>query len=40
MTESLEDSARSNTQFKRALIVFAIVEFIVIATVVVYVVQK
>lgn len=40
MGEDLEDSVKSNRQFKRAIIVFAIVEFIVIIFVVAQVAQK
>ena len=40
MQNSLEETIRSKRQFKRALIVFAVVEFIVMAFVMGYVVQK
>lgn len=40
MQNSLEETIRSKRQFKRALIVFAVVEFIVIAFVLGYFVQK
>ena len=40
MQNSLEETLRSKRQFKRALIVFAVVEFIVTAFVMGYVVQK
>ena len=40
MQESLEDSARSKRQLKRAVIVFAIVEFIVTVFVMYYATKK
>lgn len=40
MQNSLEETMRSKRQFKRAVIVFAVVEFIVLAFVMGYIVQK
>lgn len=40
MRESLEDSSKSKRQLKRAIIVFAVVEFIAIVFAVFYVTQK
>lgn len=40
MQNRLEETIRSKRQFKRALIVFAVVEFFVTAFVLGYVVQK
>ena len=40
MQTSLEETNRSKRQFKRALIVFAVIEFIVTSFVLVYVFQK
>ena len=40
MQNSLDEAIRSKRQFKRALIVFAVVEFIVTAFVLGYIVQK
>lgn len=40
MQDSLEDSGKFKRQFKRAWIVFAVVEFIVIAFAVFHVTQK
>jgi hypothetical protein len=40
MQNSLDETIRSKRQFKRALIVFAVVEFIVTAFVVGYALQK
>ena len=40
MQNSLQETIRSRRQFKRALIVFAVVEFIVTAFVLGYIVQK
>ncbi len=40
MTEDLDEASRSRRQFKKAVIIFAVVEFIVIVLVMIYMVRK